>query len=96
MPWLPCPAACPVPAELNGGYAADGYARKKGVGCAVVTFCVGGFSILNAIAGAYSEDLPGRCRGVGVGSLLGRPARQVPRHRGGGPTQKACQAGAEV
>ncbi len=28
--------------ELNAGYAADGYARKRGVGCLVVTFCVGG------------------------------------------------------
>ncbi|KAG2442996.1 hypothetical protein HYH02_009412 [Chlamydomonas schloesseri] len=44
--------------ELNAGYAADGYARKRGVGCLCVTFCVGGFSALNAVAGAYSEDLP--------------------------------------
>lgn len=44
--------------ELNAGYAADGFARKHGVGCAVITFCVGGFSLLNAIGGAYSEDLP--------------------------------------
>jgi len=44
--------------ELNAGYAADGYARKRGVGCVVVTFCVGGFSVLNAIAGAASEDMP--------------------------------------
>jgi len=44
--------------ELNAGYAADGFARKNGVGCAVITFCVGGFSLLNAIGGAYSEDLP--------------------------------------
>ncbi|KAF5833071.1 putative pyruvate decarboxylase [Dunaliella salina] len=44
--------------ELNAGYAADGYARRKGIGCCVVTFSVGGFSALNAIAGAMSEDLP--------------------------------------
>lgn len=44
--------------ELNAGYAADGYARARGFACVVVTFCVGGFSALNAIAGAYSEDLP--------------------------------------
>ncbi len=68
---LPAPAcsclpalACPTPQmvwtcnELNAGYAADGYARAKGVGCCVVTFCVGGFSVINAVAGAYSEDLP--------------------------------------
>ncbi|KAF8397254.1 hypothetical protein HHK36_016164 [Tetracentron sinense] len=41
--------------ELNAGYAADGYARSRGVGACVVTFTVGGLSVLNAIAGAYSE-----------------------------------------
>ncbi|KAK1424785.1 hypothetical protein QVD17_20123 [Tagetes erecta] len=47
--------------ELNAGYAADGYARAKGVGACVVTFTVGGLSVLNAIAGAYSESLPVIC-----------------------------------
>ncbi|XP_027069610.1 pyruvate decarboxylase 1 [Coffea arabica] len=47
--------------ELNAGYAADGYARCRGVGACVVTFTVGGLSILNAIAGAYSENLPVIC-----------------------------------
>ncbi|KAI9153018.1 hypothetical protein LWI28_004510 [Acer negundo] len=48
--------------ELNAGYAADGYARSSGVGAYVVTFSVGGISIVNAIAGAYSEDLPVICK----------------------------------
>ncbi|KAM5550675.1 hypothetical protein ABKV19_027157 [Rosa sericea] len=47
--------------ELNAGYAADGYARSRGVGACVVTFTVGGLSVLNAIAGAYSDDLPVIC-----------------------------------
>lgn len=47
--------------ELNAGYAADGYARGKGVGCCVVTFTVGGLSVINAIAGAYAENLPVIC-----------------------------------
>lgn len=47
--------------ELNAGYAADGYARSRGVGACVVTFTVGGLSVLNAIAGAYSENLPLIC-----------------------------------
>ncbi|KAB1223537.1 Pyruvate decarboxylase 2 [Morella rubra] len=47
--------------ELNAGYAADGYARAKGVGACVVTFTVGGLSVINAIAGAYSENLPVIC-----------------------------------
>jgi pyruvate decarboxylase len=45
--------------ELNAGYAVDdGYARSRGVGACVVTFTVGGLSVLNAIAGAYSENPP--------------------------------------
>ena len=45
--------------ELNAGYAADGYARATGGAAAVVvTFSVGGLSSLNAVAGAYAEDLP--------------------------------------
>lgn len=44
--------------ELNAGYAADGYARMNGAGAAVVTYAVGGFSILNAVAGAYAERVP--------------------------------------
>ncbi|MBI4861651.1 MAG: alpha-keto acid decarboxylase family protein [Candidatus Riflebacteria bacterium] len=44
--------------ELNAGYAADGYARMAGAGAAVVTYGVGGLSILNAVAGAYAERVP--------------------------------------
>lgn len=45
--------------ELNAGYAADGYCRASGqMGVAVVTYGVGGLSIVNAVAGAYAEDLP--------------------------------------
>lgn len=47
--------------ELNAGYAADGYARARGVSACAVTFTVGGLSILNAIAGAYSQDLAVIC-----------------------------------
>ncbi|KAL2860963.1 pyruvate decarboxylase [Aspergillus lucknowensis] len=45
--------------ELNAGYAADGYARSSpgNVAVIVVTFMVGGLSLMNAIAGAYSEGL---------------------------------------
>ncbi|KAA8492495.1 Pyruvate decarboxylase 2 [Porphyridium purpureum] len=44
--------------ELNMGYAADGYSRAVGVSCAICTFTVGGLSIINAVAGAYSDNLP--------------------------------------
>ncbi|HNW72079.1 MAG TPA: thiamine pyrophosphate-binding protein [Bacteroidales bacterium] len=44
--------------ELNAGYAADGYARLNGIGAAVVTYGVGGLSIINAVAGAFAELVP--------------------------------------
>ncbi|KAL8726903.1 MAG: hypothetical protein Q9166_006392 [cf. Caloplaca sp. 2 TL-2023] len=44
--------------ELNAGYAADGYARVKGISAVITTFGVGELSLLNAIAGAYSEFVP--------------------------------------
>lgn len=43
---------------LSKGYAADGYARIKGISAVVTTFGVGELSLLNAIAGAYSEFVP--------------------------------------
>jgi|CXWK01.1.fsa_nt_gi TPP-dependent 2-oxoacid decarboxylase len=44
--------------ELNAGYAADAYARINGIGCIAVTWGVGGFSAMNAVAGAYAEQVP--------------------------------------
>ncbi|MHC4477811.1 MAG: alpha-keto acid decarboxylase family protein [Planctomycetota bacterium] len=44
--------------EDSAGFAADAYARIKGLGAACVTFCVGGFNIINPVAGAYAEKSP--------------------------------------
>ena len=44
--------------ELNSGYAADGYARIKGMSALITTFGVGELSACNAIAGANSEHVP--------------------------------------
>lgn len=44
--------------ELNAGYAADGYARIKGMSALITTFGVGELSACNAIAGANSEHVP--------------------------------------
>lgn len=44
--------------ELNAGYAADGYARIKGISAIITTFGVGELSAVNALAGAYSEFVP--------------------------------------
>ena len=44
--------------ELGCGYAADGYARFKGIGAACVQYGVGTFSLLNCAAGSFVERLP--------------------------------------
>lgn len=44
--------------EAAAGYAADGYARINGLGAVCVTYCVGGLSLCNSIAGAFAEKSP--------------------------------------
>ncbi len=44
--------------EDCAGFAADAYARIKGMGALCVTYCVGGLSVCNSIAGAYAEKSP--------------------------------------
>ena len=44
--------------ELNAGYAADGYARLKGIGALCVTYSAGSLCATNPIAGAYVEKVP--------------------------------------
>ena len=44
--------------DLEAGYAADGYARTRGLGAVSVTYGVGTLSLVNAIAGAYVERSP--------------------------------------
>jgi indolepyruvate decarboxylase len=53
------------PLELVGttredcaGFAADAYARIRGVGALCVTYCVGGLNTVNAVACAYAERSP--------------------------------------
>ena len=56
--------------ELNAGYAADGYARVRGVGALSTTYGVGELSAINAVAGSYAEHLP-------VFHLTGMPSMPV-------------------
>lgn len=56
--------------ELNAGYAADGYARLRGIGAVVTTYGVGELSAANAIAGSYAEHVP-------VVHIVGVPAKDV-------------------
>ena len=44
--------------EDCAGFAADAYARVKGLGCVCVTYCVGGLNITNPVAGAFAEKSP--------------------------------------
>ncbi|MBS0207823.1 MAG: alpha-keto acid decarboxylase family protein [Planctomycetes bacterium] len=44
--------------EDNAGFAADAYARINGLGVVCVTYCVGGLSLANSVAGAYAEKSP--------------------------------------
>lgn len=44
--------------EDHAGFAADAYARVNGLGMVCVTYCVGGLSLTNSIAGAYAEKSP--------------------------------------
>ena len=53
--------------EQGAGYAADSYARLRGIGALVTTFGVGELSALNAIAGACAESVP-------VVHIVGTPA----------------------
>ncbi|UCZ74428.1 thiamine pyrophosphate-dependent enzyme [Dickeya zeae] len=56
--------------ELNASYAADGYARVKGMAALSTTFGVGELSAINGVAGAYTENLT-------VFHLVGMPASHV-------------------
>src|SRR5262245_9551233 len=44
--------------EACAGFAADAYARINGMGAIATTYCVGGLSVCNSIAGAYAEKSP--------------------------------------
>jgi indolepyruvate decarboxylase len=44
--------------EDCAGFAADAYARVRGIGGICVTYCVGGLNIVNAVACAYAERSP--------------------------------------
>jgi indolepyruvate decarboxylase len=44
--------------EQCAGFAADAYARCRGFGVVSATYCVGGFKLVNPIAGAFAEKSP--------------------------------------
>jgi indolepyruvate decarboxylase len=60
--------------ELNAAYAADGYARVRGVGAVSTTYGVGELSAICAVGGAYAENVP-------VFHLTGMPATAAQHKR---------------
>ena len=48
--------------ELNAAYAADAYARIKGLSALVTTYGVGELSAVNGIAGAFAEKVSLPCQ----------------------------------
>lgn len=44
--------------EQGAGFAADAYARLRGIGVVVVTWGVGGFKLVNSTAQAWAESVP--------------------------------------
>lgn len=60
--------------ELNAAYAADGYARIKGMGAIVTTFGVGELSAINGVAGSFTENVP-------VIKIVGSPSANVQNTR---------------
>src|SRR5436190_6463017 len=44
--------------EQGAGFAADAYARVKGLGVVCVTYCVGGLKVANTTAEAFAEKSP--------------------------------------
>ncbi len=44
--------------EDCAGFAADAYSRLNGMGALCITYCVGGLSVCNSVAGAYAEKSP--------------------------------------
>src|SRR5215472_11533533 len=44
--------------EQGAGFAADAYARIRGLGAVCVTYCVGGLKVTNSVAGAFAEKSP--------------------------------------
>jgi pyruvate decarboxylase len=66
--FLNLPIICLLQLLTFPAYAADGYARVRGLAALITTFGVGELSALNGMAGAYSEYVP-------VVHIVGCPSR---------------------
>jgi TPP-dependent 2-oxoacid decarboxylase len=81
--------------EQGAGYAADSYARQRGIGALVTTFGVGELSAANAIAGAYAESVP-VVHIVGTPALAGRESAATLHHLPGRDYDHFARMAAEI
>jgi indolepyruvate decarboxylase len=65
--------------ELNAAYAADGYARMRGVGALCTPYGVGELAAMRGVAGAYAEHLA-VFHLVGAPNLATQEARSLVHH----------------
>ncbi|HEY2759467.1 MAG TPA: thiamine pyrophosphate-dependent enzyme [Pirellulales bacterium] len=87
--------------EDSAGFAADAYARVNGMGAVCVTYCVGGLSLCNSIAGAYAEKSPVVVisGSPGLGERINNPLlhhKVRDFHTQADVFEKLCIAGAEL
>src|SRR5215475_3904198 len=87
--------------EDCAGFAADAYARVNGMGAVCVTYCVGGLSLCNSIAGAYAEKSPVVVisGSPGLGERINNPLlhhKVRDFHTQADVFEKICIAGAEL
>ncbi|OHB89381.1 MAG: hypothetical protein A3C38_02740 [Planctomycetes bacterium RIFCSPHIGHO2_02_FULL_50_42] len=66
--------------EPSAGFAADVYARIRGLGCAIVTQGVGALNMVNPIALAYAEESPVIVL-TGAPEICGRDPNRLFHHR---------------
>lgn len=59
--------------ELNAAYAADGYARERGIAAFLVTYGVGDLGALPGVAGSMAEHIP-------VIAISGTPPQFIVKH----------------
>lgn len=82
--------------ELNGAYAADGYARLNGIAALFVTYGVGALSALNGIAGAASEHVPVICVSGGLPRIATERGLRMHHTLGDGGQGESLRAFAQV
>ncbi|MFE1962130.1 alpha-keto acid decarboxylase family protein [Streptomyces sp. NPDC059479] len=78
--------------ELGAAYAADGYARVRGIGALLTTFGVGELSAINGVAGSYAEYVPVVHLVIGPSTAAERTGALVHHTAGDGDFERFARA----